>query len=64
MDVAIDNSGNKLFLLSQSYMPAQETHILVNPLDQDISPWYRANEGMIRTPEWTFESSDLRRFKD
>lgn len=64
MDVAIDDSGNKLFLLSQSYMPAQETHILVNPIDQDISPWYRATEGTIRTPEWTFQSTDLRRFKD
>mgnify|MGYP001627136992 CR=1 FL=1 len=62
MDVAIDANGKRLFLLAQSYMPAQETHVLKNPLNPELSPWYDAMEGTIFTPEWRFESTDLRRF--
>ena len=44
-------------------MPAQEMHVLVNPMDEGMSPWYVAGEGAeLRTPEWTFEWSDLKRF--
>jgi hypothetical protein len=64
MDVVINDQGIKYFLLSQSYMPAQETHILKNPLDLNLSPWYKAEEGEIITPEWRFTSKDLRRFKE
>lgn len=63
MDVAISSAGSRLFLLAQSYMPAQETQILINPLNSEISPWYEAKEGELITPEWKFNSSDLRRFK-
>lgn len=61
MDVAENNEGDKIFLLAQSYMPAQETHILINPSEL-ISPWYSVREGEIRTPEWLFNSSNLKRF--
>lgn len=64
MDVATDKNGKRIFLLSQSYMPAQETHILINPSEPSLSPWYRATIGTIITPEWRFESTDLRRFND
>lgn len=59
-----ETTGEKLFLLAQSYMPAQETQILVNPMDRDLSPWYSLNfeEEVIPTPEWTFKRSDLKRF--
>lgn len=64
LDVAISSaSGQKLFLIGQSYMPAQETQILLNPTNGSLSPWYKAEEGKIITPQWTFEHSDLRRFK-
>ena len=62
MDVAISTKGNKRFLLAQSYMPAQETQVLINPNDAEISPWYESVEGEIITPEWKFNSTDLRRF--
>ncbi len=56
-------TGEKLFLLAQSYMPAQETHILKNPNNSDLSPWYSTNfEGDLHTPEWTFGKGDLKRF--
>ena len=63
VDVAENADGKKAFLLAQSYMPAQEMHVLVNPMDEGMSPWYVAGEGAeLRTPEWTFEWSDLKRF--
>lgn len=64
VDVAKNAQGEKIFMIAQSYMPAQETQILVNKQHKSLSPWYKAKEGTLRTPEWTFDSSDLRRFKD
>jgi hypothetical protein len=65
-DVAINNkTGKKIFLLAQSYMPAQEIQILKNPNDQSISPWYSVDFGSILiTPEWTFKKTDLKRFAE
>jgi hypothetical protein len=62
--MAESESGKKLYLLAQSYMPAQEIQILINRNNRLISPWYELKEGDIFTPEWTFEPSDLRRFKE
>ncbi|MBU6324463.1 MAG: hypothetical protein KJS92_03160 [Bacteroidetes bacterium] len=64
MDVCTDSSGNRLFMLAQSYMPAQDMHILRNYEEADISPWFRvplARSELI-TPEWTFAYNQLRRF--
>jgi hypothetical protein len=55
--------GKKVFLLAQSYMPAQEMHVLRNPADLELSPWYDLDFGPeLRTPEWTFQAGALRRF--
>ncbi len=63
MDIAVNDNGEKIFMLSQSYMPAQEIHILNNPSYKNISPWYKINETeSIYTPEWTFDREDLMRF--
>lgn len=63
MDVAEDATGKRIFLLAQSYMPAQQIHILKQP--RHSSPWYPAQaEGVLQTPEWRFEFSDLYRFED
>ncbi len=64
VDVARNEiSGEKIFLLAQSYMPAQDIHVLKNPMDPALSPWYSTNiSGSLQTPEWTFEVSDLKRF--
>jgi hypothetical protein len=52
----------KRFLLIQSYMPAQDMHILKNPANADGAPWYAVPEGELVTPEWTFQPSSLRRW--
>lgn len=58
-------TGEKRFLLMQSYMPAQDMHVLKNPKSPDGTPWYPLNFGeKLVTPEWIFEAKDLRRFKD
>jgi len=65
VDLAIAaRSGEKLFLLAQSYMPAQEIHVLKNPSDDAIGPWYRVPAGTLVTPQWTFAAGDLKRFED
>ena len=66
VDMASNAAGETRFLLAQSYMPAQDMHILKDPKSQDGTAWYRApkaSEELI-TPEWVFQTSQLRRFKD
>jgi hypothetical protein len=62
VDVAVNkSSGKKLFLLAQSYMPAQDIHILKNLENPDLSPWYDCNfKDSLITPEWTFTKSHLK----
>jgi hypothetical protein len=51
------------YLLAQSYMPAQEIQILLNPNKAINNPWYSVTSStVIETPEWTFYSNDLRTF--
>lgn len=63
MDMAENKAtGEKIFLLAQSYMPAQDIHVLKNPAAEN-SPWYSlAFTGKLETPEWVFEQSDLKMF--
>jgi hypothetical protein len=64
MDMAEDDHGHKVFLLSQSYMPAQDIQILENPSNPDISPWYALREApyTVRTPQYDFTTADLKRW--
>ncbi len=63
MDVAENEKGKKVYMLAQSYMPAQDIHLLVNPVREDLSPWYEVNgEHKIITPEYLFYSSELKRW--
>jgi len=56
-------TGEKRFLLVQSYMPAQQMHVLKNPAAADGSPWYPAAfDGDLITPEWNFAAGALRRW--
>lgn len=58
-------TGERCFLLLQSFMPAQDIHILKNPKNATLSPWYLQNCGeKLVTPEWTFGPGDLYRFPE
>lgn len=64
VDMAINAQGEKVFMLAQSYMPAQDAQVLYNP-KKDQNTWYPLNFGeVLETPEWTFKSSDLKRFHE
>ena len=65
IDVAQSKTGEKVFLLAQSYMPAQEIHILKNFNDKELSPWYSISQikDKLKTPEWEFSNNELKRFK-
>lgn len=65
LDLAVDSlSGKKYFLLGQSYMPAQDFHLLRNPSHPEHSPWYELPFGQqLLTPDWSFSAKDLHRFK-
>ena len=59
-----NDTGEQLILLAQSYMPAQELHILKTPNNTYLSPWYSIkNLQQLVTPEWTFDVSDLKHFE-
>lgn len=61
MDVATNEAGKRIFILSQSYMPAQETQILKNFNNSSISPWFEIpTNGTLETPEWTFKTTQLK----
>lgn len=56
-------TGKKLFILAQSYMPAQDIQILKNMQNPSLSPWYPLDFGeTLTTPEWTFTKNDMHRF--
>lgn len=61
VDMAINQQGKKIYLLAQSYMPAQDIHILKNPINNELSPWYEINDNsLIYTPEWVFTAEQLK----
>lgn len=64
MDVAVNHdSGKKIFMLAQSYMPAQDIHILLNPATEKLSPWYEVKDDYyIETPEYTFTKNELKQW--
>ncbi len=64
VDLVVNPKTNqKMMLLAQSYMPAQELQILKNPNNVSINPWYDTDFGStLKTPEWTFNASQLKRF--
>jgi hypothetical protein len=54
VDMAMNSSGKKIYLLAQSYMPAQDVHVVINPANKNKSPWYELDNETIYTPEWIF----------
>lgn len=63
MAVAKDGGGEKIFLLSQGYMPAQDIHILKNYANPRLNPWYALSDIYpLCTPEWQFNNGSLKRW--
>lgn len=63
VDVVHNANQERRFALAQSYMPAQDIHVLRGP--DGRGPWYGIHpDRKLETPEWTFSWSDLKRFTD
>ena len=63
VDMAENDKGEKIFMLAQSYMPAQQTQILINPADRNMGVWYSLKgKTVLETPEWRFPIEKLRKF--
>ena len=62
VDVAINKkTQEKIYLLAQGFMPAQSVHIVTNPNDEALSPWYKvAIDKAIKTPGYTFIIKNLK----
>ena len=64
VDMAVDAlTGGKAVLLAQGFMPAQSVHILANPLDHHLAPWFYVGDGGLIAWRWVFPADSLRRFK-
>jgi hypothetical protein len=65
IDEAINDSGVKVFLLANGYTPAQSIHILTNPWNRKIGPWYELDvSGSLITARYTFQEVMIKRFQD
>jgi hypothetical protein len=60
VDMARNTEGKSIYVLAQSYMPAQDIHIVINPLNNTLSPWYDLTNSTIYTPEWVFSGQHFK----
>ncbi|MDC8006049.1 DUF4846 domain-containing protein [Aureisphaera galaxeae] len=63
-DKAENEMGEKIFIFAQGNTPAQSVHILKNPNDTSLSPWYEITLGeRLEIPTYYFENVQMVRFK-
>ena len=58
-------TGQRYLLLAQSYMPAQNIHVLRNVAHPALGAWFAVPgpaEAQVETPEWTFAREEVGRF--
>lgn len=62
--IAKNTSGKKIYLLAESFMPAQDVHIIINPRNKLLSPWYEldVNAPKTVTAKYLFEPTSIKRF--
>ncbi len=63
-DIAVHENGKKIFIFAQGNTPAQSVHVLKNPNDTSLSPWYEITIGdRLEIPTYYFDNVQLVRFK-
>ena len=65
MGIARNNAGKRVYLLAESFMPAQDIHILKNTAHPELSPWYEldVNAPKTVTAKYTFSPTSIKRFR-
>jgi hypothetical protein len=61
VDETINDKGQKVYKLAESYMPAQTIYILKNP--EDETPWHLLSKDRITTASYDFRTFSLRKFE-
>jgi hypothetical protein len=63
---AENESGEKVYLLAEGYTPAQSIHILTNPFNKQLNPWYKLDltKSPTITARYSFTETNIRAFKD
>lgn len=60
-----DETGERLMLLVQGGAPAQQLHIVENPSDEELSPWYPCGfSADLTTPDASIAIEDRYRYKN
>jgi hypothetical protein len=63
VDMAQNEEGKTIVLIAQSYMPAQEIHVVQNLSDASLSPWIVIEENtQVDTPEWGFKANSWKKW--
>ncbi|GAB0155350.1 DUF4846 domain-containing protein [Chryseobacterium sp. Alg-005] len=62
--VCKNKDGKRLFLLAEGFTPAQSIHLISNPFDQHISPWYDLDVDApeVKTARYLFNPPNFRSF--
>ena len=62
--VSKNKEGKKLFLLGEGFTPAQSIHLLSNPFNKSISPWYDLDihSTETQTARYIFKPTNFRSF--
>lgn len=62
--MAENKSGKRLYLFAESFMPAQDIHIIINPINKKLSPWYELNVNAPKTitAKYIFAPTAIKRF--
>lgn len=62
--VCRNQKGEKLYLLSEGFTPAQSVHVLSNPFSRRISPWYNldVDDPETKTARYIFKPTNFRQF--
>ena len=64
VDKAVHDNDSILFIFAQGNTPAQSVHMLKNPNDAGISPWYEIKMGRsLSIPTYHFDQLQIMRFK-
>ena len=58
--------GEIIFLLAQGYTPAQSIHVITNPYNGEINPWYKLDvlKSPTITARYAFAKTNIRTFKN
>jgi len=64
IDEGVDEKGERVFRLAESYTPAQSIYVLRNPGAEEKTPWQPLpGSGTIHTASYVFENYKLRKFE-